>query len=391
MPGQDIDATYIGRASSGDGFIASDASGSYYLITNTEDTSGTYTATDTSTPICYAAGTLIRTLDGDVPVETLSVGERAVTTSGEARPIQWIGHRTIACRGRKDVMPVRIAAGAFGEGRPLRDLLVSPAHAIAVDLVGEVLIPACRLINGSTITQVDVDTVSYWHVELESHDILIADGLAAESYLACGNRGFFANSGILDLLAGPDARTGGSLPFCRPFHEEGPVVDLVRARLRDRAEALGWRKVEDAFAGLRAVADGRVLRPDAEGLTARFVVPADARAVRLVSATSVPAHVLPGSSDDRPLGVPLVALTIDDGLTGARTVALDDARLGDGFHAVDDGARWTDGSAVLPADLWAGCKGSFFLRVTLAGPALPRWIAPDETAGAARPVERRKA
>ncbi|KQT55409.1 hypothetical protein ASG52_24715 [Methylobacterium sp. Leaf456] len=286
---------------------------------------------------------------------------------------------------------MRIAANAFGEGRPERDLFVSPAHAIAVDVLGEVLIPACRLTNGTTITQVDVEEVTYWHVELESHDILIAEGLPAESYLDCGNRRFFANAEATDLLAVPDARPEGTLPFCRPFHEAGAVVDLVRARLEERAVALGWHKVEETFAGLHLVADGLAIRPDVQGLTARFVVPADARDVRLVSQTSVPAHVVPGSSDDRRLGVALAALSIDDGLTGAREVALDDARLGKGFHGVNGGARWTNGSAVLPAALWDGCKGSFFLRVTLAGPALSRWVGPGETADVVHLAERRQA
>jgi hypothetical protein len=286
---------------------------------------------------------------------------------------------------------VRIAAHAFGKSRPARDLFVSPAHAIAVDVLGDVLIPACRLINGTTITQVDVETITYWHVELDSHDILLAEGLPAESYLDCGNRRFFANADAIDLMAVPDSRPEGPLPFCRPFHEGGPVIELVRARLEDRAMALGWRKVEETFAGLHVVADGRVIRPDVMGLAARFIVPADALDVRLVSATSIPAHVVPGSSDDRQLGVALAALTIDDGLSDAKTVALDDARLGDGFHAFDDGTRWTDGSASLPAALWDGCKGSFFLRVTLAGPALARWVAPRETADMVSLADRRMA
>ena len=169
------------------------------------------------------------------------------------------------------------------------------------------------------------------------------------------------------------------------------MVDLVRARLEDRAVTLGWRKVEEPFAGLHVVADGRVIRPDMEGLTARFVVPADARDVHLVSSTSVPAHVLADSSDDRELGLPLASLVIDDGLTGARAIALDDTRLGEGFYAIEEGSRWSNGSARLPADLWAGCKGSFFLRVTLAAPALPRWIAPGETAGVVDLAEQRRA
>ncbi len=334
--------------------------------------------------VCFTNGTRIRTERGDVPVEALQVGERAVTASGEARAIRWIGHRRLAPHHQPEPQaahPVRITAGAFGEGRPSRDLFVSPAHAIAVDVLGEVLIPACRLINGTTITQVEANAVTYWHVELDSHDILLAENLPAESYLDCGNRRFFANAEATDLLAAPDARPEGALPFCRPFHEEGALVDLVRARLAARAEELGWCKVEETFAGLHLVADGRVIRPDVEGLTARFVLPADARAVRLVSDTSVPAHVVPGAGDDRRLGVALAALTLDDGLTGARAIALDDARLGAGFHGVEGSARWTDGAAQLPSDLWAGCRGTVFLRVTLAGPALPRWVAPGAAAG----------
>ncbi|MFY9289249.1 MAG: Hint domain-containing protein [Methylorubrum rhodinum] len=341
--------------------------------------------------VCFAAGTCILATQGETAVESLQVSDLVITVTGEIRPIRWIGHRTLACRGRKDALPVHIAAHAFGEGRPARDLFVSPAHAVAVDVLGEVLIPVCRLINGSTIKQMDVETVTYWHVELDSHDILLAEGLPAESYLDCGNRRFFANADATDLLATPDTRPKGPLPFCRPFHEAGPVVDLVRARLEDRAVTLGWRKVEEPFAGLHVVADGRVIRPDMEGLTARFVVPADARDVHLVSSTSVPAHVLADSSDDRELGLPLASLVIDDGLTGARAIALDDTRLGEGFYAIEEGSRWSNGSARLPADLWAGCKGSFFLRVTLAAPALPRWIAPGETAGVVDLAEQRRA
>ncbi len=378
---------YYRKLSDNSGVIVSSGSsgqGPYYLYTNN------YYNTNTSIPtssaaynlVCYVAGSRIRTRRGDVAVEDLKVGDLARTSSGAERPIHWIGYRTVRCQGRPDHLPVRIAAHAFGEGRPACNLLVSPAHAIAVDVLGEVLIPAGRLINGTTITQVEIEQVTYWHVELASHDILLAEGLPAESYLDCGNRHFFTNAEATDLLAVPDARPDGPHPFCRPFHETGPLVDLVRARLQDRAEALGWRKVEETFGELHLVADGHVIRPDVEGLTARFVLPAYARDVRLVSATGVPAHLLTGSTDDRRLGLPLTALTIDDGLTGVRIVPLDDERIGDGFHPVEGGTRWTNGSATLPADLWAGCRGTLFLRVSLSGPGLPRWIAPGETAKA---------
>ncbi|MFY9294997.1 MAG: Hint domain-containing protein [Methylorubrum rhodinum] len=332
---------------------------------------------------CYVTGTRILTARGSVAVEDLAVGDLAVTASGEERPVRWIGHQTVRCRGRAAFLPVRIAAGAFGEGRPARNLMVSPGHTVCVDVLGEVLIPAIRLVNGTTVAQVPVEKVTYWHVELESHDILLAEGLPAESYLDMGNRAFFEGASI---GIEPDAPVGhNASDFCRPFLEAGPLVEAVRTRLEDRAVALGWRKVEEAFASLHAVADGHMIRPDVDGLTARFVIPAEAHNVRLVSATSVPAQVLSDTSDDRQLGVALASLVIDDGLTGARRVALDDTRLSEGFHPVDrDGEaswRWTNGEAVLPASLWDGCRGTLFLRVRLSGPALPRWIAPDETAG----------
>jgi hypothetical protein len=359
--------------------------GTEFVYSDPSDTSTQYTLT------CYVGGTLIRTSRGDVAVEALQVGDLAVTASGEARPIRWIGHRTVETRRHPEpasAYPVRIAAHAFGDGRPARDLLVSPAHAIAVDVLGEVLIPACRLINGTTITQEAVERVTYWHIELDSHDILLAEGLPAESYLDCGNRRFFAEADITDFGASPDARPDGTRSFCRPFHEDGPMVDLVRVRLRDRAEALGWRIEAAPMADLHLVAGDQVVRPDVEGLTARFVLPAETSDLRLVSRTSVPAHVLPGAGDARRLGVSLAALAVDDGLGAVRAIALDDPRLEAGFHPLDaDGTatwRWTDGAALLPAALWQGCRGTVFLRVTLAGPALPRWVAPPETVEARR-------
>ena len=185
-------------------------------------------------PVCFASGTLIQTAKGNVAVEHLAIGDLVVTASGHARPIRWLGHRTIDCRRnsrRTDVLPIRIAAHAFGSGRPARDLFVSPGHAICVDACGDVLIPAASLVNGTTIVQVEADEVTYWHVELDSHDIILAENLPAESYLEMGNRSFFAERGVVALAASPDAPVRTHADFCRPFHENGAVVEAVRATL----------------------------------------------------------------------------------------------------------------------------------------------------------------
>ena len=83
-----------------------------------------------------------------------------------------------------------IRAGAFGVNAPERDLYLSPGHAVCVDAMGEVFVPVGQLINGDSIAPEEVDDVVYWHVELESHDVLLAEGLACESYMDAGNRAF---------------------------------------------------------------------------------------------------------------------------------------------------------------------------------------------------------
>jgi hypothetical protein len=88
-------------------------------------------------------------------------------------------------------MPVRVRAGAFGAALPLRDLVLSPDHAVLVD---GALVPIRHLINGVSIAQERWASVTYWHVELDRHDVVLAEGLACESYLDTGNRAAFANA-----------------------------------------------------------------------------------------------------------------------------------------------------------------------------------------------------
>jgi hypothetical protein len=107
--------------------------------------------------------------------------------------VTWVGRREVDCADHaqpRKVWPVRVEAGAFGPGRPHSDLFLSPDHAV---FVGEVLIPVRCLINGSTITQVNVDHVTYHHIELAAHNVLLAEGLPAESFLDMRDGSNYAN------------------------------------------------------------------------------------------------------------------------------------------------------------------------------------------------------
>lgn len=144
---------------------------------------------------CFAAGTRILTARGEVCVEDLLVGDRVCLRSGRCVDVTWLGHRHVDCRRYskpEEVWPVRVQSGAFGEGVPHRDLWLSPDHAV---FVGGGLIPVRYLVNGASIAAEPRDLVSYWHVELPRHDVLLAEGLPCESYLDTGNRSALSNGG----------------------------------------------------------------------------------------------------------------------------------------------------------------------------------------------------
>ena len=186
---------------------------------------------------CFVTGTMIRTTRGDVPVEALAVGDLAMTASGAVRPVVWIGHQLVGAAYApvsEQVRPVRIATGAFGVGLPERELWLSPGHPVLVgadeDGEGGHLVPVMCLVNGTTIARMAVDSVTYWHVELDAHDILLAEGLPAESYLDWGDRVFFTG-GADHALVNPDFVVPGLAGRCRPVAVDGPVVAAERRRL----------------------------------------------------------------------------------------------------------------------------------------------------------------
>jgi hypothetical protein len=306
--------------------------------------------TDITIMPCFAAGTRIATERGEVAVEELRIGDAVLTAGGAARPIVWIGERLVDCRRHPQpalAWPVRVRAGAFGEGLPVRDLLLSPDHSVFVD---GVLIPIRYLVNGATIAQESVSGVHYFHVELDRHGILLAERLPAESYLDTGNRHVFAN-GAAHMALHPDFAPLGWDDACARLATSGAAVATVRQRLIARVLELGYRIVADAE--LRVLVGTEAMRASTvRGKLQQFVVPAGTAEMRIVSRTGVPAGLDLASEDCRTLGARIGAIFVDGDI-----VPLDDAALAAGFHPIEGSGgvrwRWTDGAALLrlPAPL----------------------------------------
>jgi hypothetical protein len=320
--------------------------------------SGDGTGTDI-TVICFAAGTLIDTQSGEVAVEKLKIGDLVMTLHNGPRPVKWIGQGNVLStpNRRTAATPVIVRKGALGPNLPHQDLRVTKAHSLYID---EVLIPVEFLVNYKTIIWDDrAQEVEIYHVELESHDVLIANGVPAESYRDDGNRWLFQN-----------ANSGWDLPPQAPYTPVltgGPVVDAVWERLLDRAGRDDLPALTEE-ADLHLIVDG--VRVDARGQTNGahiFRLPCHPKSVVIGSRAGVPAE-LRFARDPRCLGVALRRVTIRQGAK-FMLVDADDERLTAGFHAYEpaETIRWTDGSAELPIEAFARFDAGAEVAVHLGG------------------------
>ncbi|MFN3937634.1 MAG: Hint domain-containing protein [Gemmobacter sp.] len=144
--------------------------------------------------ICFTPGTMIATPDGERPVESIRPGDPIQTADCGAQEVLWTGHRRMSGArlfAMPHLRPIRIRASAWGSGRPVRDLLVSPRHrmllrgAAARDLFNEseVLVEAGHMVNDhSILVDLGCREVVYVHLLLPSHQIVFANGIETESF-----------------------------------------------------------------------------------------------------------------------------------------------------------------------------------------------------------------
>jgi hypothetical protein len=254
-------------------------------------------------------------------------------------------------------------------------LWLSPRHALLLD---GIFVPAELLVNGQTILQAEaVDQVEYFHLEFEAHEVILAEGAPAESYVECDNRQGFHNAHEFAALYPDDARAsfGYSLPLLEPGM---PELAAIRARLFERAAALGHPTTADP--DFHLVVDGTIVAPrsiDDGRYTFRLDAPADE--VWLASRCGVPAELQLLSSDRRCLGVCVERLVFHDDHLRVE-ISHSHPSLCEGFHAEEEGLRrWTTGMGRIPEPFLRTFSGRFTIEVHCL-PSLPRYVLHGQTA-----------
>jgi hypothetical protein len=201
---------------------------------------------------CFLKGTTIRTVGGPTKIEDLAIGDLLPTMFGGLRPVQWIGRYPIrksdpAKPWTKDALPVRITRSALAPNVPHADLYVTAHHSLLID---GALVPAQMLVNGTTITyyEPEGDELEFFHVKLESHDVIYAEGAPAETLLNVDDS--FVNfadylrrygmSATEDGRCAPVVRIGGRAELksrfrsaLSPWTDFRDQADVVRDRLEE--------------------------------------------------------------------------------------------------------------------------------------------------------------
>ncbi len=321
---------------------------------------------------CYLKGTRIATPDGEVQVETLKAGDKVLTAAGGVATVKWLGHRTlyknrIPAKDAVRAFPILFKKDSIANNVPHRDLTLSPGHHVSFD---GTLVPAMMLVNGQTIIQqFNTKVFEYFHVELEQFDIILAEGVPAESYVDTGNRSMFQNAA--DVAMNPDFGPAEGRPEVEGIKvvQQGPVVEAIRKQLLARAEAITGA-VRTTDAALCIEVNGQIVHStpefSKEGVY-QFALPANAGDVRVLSRSAIVRDVTPLARRDlRQIGVGLSGIAVSTA-GGRPQISLTDTAL-TGLNAAQDvkgtAMRWTNGAAVIPATL-INTTGAATLELTV--------------------------
>lgn len=347
----------------------------------------TYLNGNTYIGACFLAGSMIRTVDGDVAVEDVCIGDKIVAfdwrnNTDVVRPVVWVGKAHVNVHhGLPDDeagWPVRILKDAIDNGVPYKDMLITAEHCL---FFKDRFVPVRMLVNGVSIFyDKSITSYDYYHVETERHSVITADGMLTESYLDTGNRSSFRQEGKIATLRGS----------VKSWEDDaGAPLGVERSFVEPLFRAIEWREdkvsKEQAPAAPELTNDpdlhlitetGAVIRPMRRtSKEYSFMLPPGTQSVHIVSRASRPSDVIgPFVDDRRYMGVAVGSVRL---LSAKRPVEITShltTEKPQGWHSDMEwqGAAWTDGNATLPLGdlLKHGKMGILSVSVLAAGPYL---------------------
>ncbi|NVN01444.1 MULTISPECIES: Hint domain-containing protein [Asaia] len=336
-----------------------------YALGSADDGSLTY-------EVCFLAGTLIRTPNGEIPVEDLRAGDIVLAKHAETEAtyqeiVTWSGRRQVCAQKNtaypdRSGFPVRVKEGAISDGIPSRDLLITPEHCLYLE---ERFIPVRLLINGKTIFYDEtISQYTYYHIETSAHSIIWAEGAETESYLDTGNRAkfpFFATKDKPVHLV-----KNWNTDAAAPLGTDKNIVEPIYRKLEKRASALGFMCENQSY---EITCDPciRLLLPDgrkisqarAHGNKVIFRIPPGIQHVRLQSRSDRPCDLGGSFIDDRRiLGLRVGEIT-HFATDRTQQISIEShASASRGWYQREaDDSHWTNGDAFINLDY------SFFLTI----------------------------
>ncbi|WP_281700693.1 Hint domain-containing protein [Acetobacter malorum] len=337
--------------------------------------------------VCFLGGSMIRTSQGDKPVEDVKIGDEVVAFDWKnnkdiVRPVVWVGKARAVVRPElhddEAGWPVRILKDAIADGVPYKDMLITAEHCL---FFKDRFVPVRMLVNSVSIFyDKSITSYDYYHVETEQHSVITADGMLTESYLDTGNRSSFRQAGKIATLRGAvkswEDDAGAPLGVARSF-----VEPLFRSLEWRENSVIGCQTSGQAMEltnepDLHLVTDtGSIVRPMRK--TAHqysFMLPPNTQSVRIVTRASRPSDVIgPFVDDRRYMGVAVADVRLQCAKQHFDITSHLQEEKPEGWHETDwTDCAWTNGNAELPLGdhLSHGKMGILSMTVRAAGPYL---------------------
>lgn len=247
IDGEPATGEYVGFYADG---IVIQIDDTYWFLSTTPLPSNDAFAVNANAPFvtCFLAGTAIATARGDVPVEELAAGDRVLDPDGRSLAVKWIGRQTVVTifGPAEQNWPVVIDRGALGPEQPRRDLRVTPDHAFLLD---GVLVQAGALVNGTTVRRLTPgdlgERYTVFHIELDDHALVLAEGVPAETYVDNVTRRRFDNYAEYAALHGDVSAVIAEMDVPR-VKSARQLPRAVRERLDARVAAVATARASAA-------------------------------------------------------------------------------------------------------------------------------------------------